>query len=140
MKKHHPITLAIKANTEILKLVQDNQIVFDALLRTQELLPIQANEQLPSDFSDFTILDIQIGIQAYQEQGVRDDLSLWEKQYQDKLQQLEYLRSTLMMLSSNPLIPRDKIELKEQEMYQLKEEIDILEIKIKKLKIQRKSA
>lgn len=140
MKKHHPITLAIKANTEILKLVQDNQIVFDALLRTQELLPIQANEQLPSDFSDFTILDIQIGIQAYQEQGVRDDLSLWEKQYQDKLQQLEYLRSTLMMLSSNPLIPRDKIELKEHEMYQLKEEIDILEIKIKKLKIQRKSA
>lgn len=140
LKKHHPITLAIKANTEILKLVQDNQIVFDALLRTQELLPIQANEQLPSDFSDFTILDIQIGIQAYQEQGVRDDLSLWEKQYQDKLQQLEYLRSTLMMLSSNPLIPRDKIELKEQEMYQLKEEIDILEIKIKKLKIQRKSA
>lgn len=140
MKKHHPITLAIKANTEILKLVQDNQIVFDALLRTQELRSIQANEQLPSDFSDFTILDIQIGIQAYQEQGVRDDLSLWEKQYQDKLQQLEYLRSTLMMLSSNPLIPRDKIELKEQEMYQLKEEIDILEIKIKKLKIQRKSA
>ena len=39
-----------------------------------------------------------------------------------------------MMLSTNPLIAQDKVAEKEKELQRLKDEIDSLDIKIKKLK------
>lgn len=70
---------------------------------------------------------------------MEDDLLTLEKLYRAKLQQSEYLRTTLMMLSTNPLIAQDKVAEKEKELQLLKDEIDTLDIKIKKIKMQRRA-
>ena len=70
---------------------------------------------------------------------IGDDLLILEKLYKSKIQQAEYLRTTLMMLSTNPLIAQDKVAEKEKELQLLKDEIDTLDIKIKKIKMQRRA-
>ena len=70
---------------------------------------------------------------------IGDDLLILEKLYKSKIQQAEYLRSTLMMLSANPLIAQEKVKEKQQELELLKDEIDTLDIKIKKIKMQRRA-
>lgn len=70
---------------------------------------------------------------------IGDDLVILEKLYKSKIQQAEYLRTTLMMLSTNPLIAQDKVAEKEKELQLLKDEIDTLDIKIKKIKMQRRA-
>ena len=70
---------------------------------------------------------------------IGDDLLILEKLYKSKIQQAEYLRSTLMMLSTNPLIAQEKVTDKQTELELLKDEIDTLDIKIKKIKMQRRA-
>jgi hypothetical protein len=70
---------------------------------------------------------------------IGDDLLILEKLYKSKIQQAEYFRSTLMMLSTNPLIAQEKVKEKQKELELLKDEIDSLDIKIKKIKMQRRA-
>ena len=70
---------------------------------------------------------------------IGDDLLILEKLYKSKIQQAEYLRSTLMMLSTNQLIAQEKVKEKQKELELLKDEIDTLDIKIKKIKMQRRA-
>ena len=70
---------------------------------------------------------------------IGDDLVILEKLYKSKIQQAEYFRSTLMMLSTNPLIAQEKVKEKQKELELLKDEIDSLDIKIKKIKMQRRA-
>ena len=70
---------------------------------------------------------------------IGDDLLILEKLYKSKIQQAEYFRSTLMMLSTNPLIAQEKVKEKQKELELLKDEIDTLDIKIKKIKMQRRA-
>ena len=100
---------------------------------------VELNAHLPSDFSCFSILEIEIWIKSSAEQVVGDDLVILEKLYKSKTQQAEYLRSTLMMLSTNPLIAQEKVKEKQKELELLKDEIDTLDIKIKKIKMQRRA-
>ena len=43
------------------------------------------------------------------------------------------------MLSTNPLIAQEKVKEKQKELELLKDEIDTLDIKIKKIKMQRRA-
>ena len=43
------------------------------------------------------------------------------------------------MLSTNPLIAQEKVKEKQKELEFLKDEIDTLDIKIKKIKMQRRA-
>ena len=100
---------------------------------------VELNAHFPSGFSCFSILEIEIWIKSSAEQVVGDDLVILEKLYKSKIQQAEYLRSTLMMLSTNPLIAQEKVKEKQKELELLKDEIDTLDIKIKKIKMQRRA-
>ena len=100
---------------------------------------VELNSHLPSGFSCFSILEIEIWIKSSEAQVLGDDLLILEKLYKSKIQQAEYLRSTLMMLSTNPLIAQEKVKEKQKELELLKDEIDTLDIKIKKNKMQRRA-
>ena len=100
---------------------------------------VELNSHLPSGFSCFSILEIEIWIKSSEAQVLGDDLLILEKLYKSKIQQAEYLRSTLMMLSTNPLIAQEKVKEKQKELELLKDEIDTLDIKIKKIKMQRRA-
>lgn len=139
LKKHQPIHLAVKANQDILRLIEQHQEVFHTLFKVDDIQMVELNAHLPSGFSCFSILEIEIWIKSSEEQVVGDDLVILEKLYKSKIQQAEYLRSTLMMLSTNPLIAQEKVKEKQKELELLKDEIDTLDIKIKKIKMQRRA-
>lgn len=138
LKKHQAIKLAIKGNSEILKLVEKNQEVFHALLRAGEIALLTGAEVIPTSYETFTLLDITLGIKLLEPEAEKEELPILEKKYKERLAHLEYIRSTLMMLSSNPLADTQKIHEKEQELQDIKDEIDGLDIRIKKLKMQKK--
>lgn len=85
------------------------------------------------------ILDITVGIKSCELSPQQDEQMQREKQLKEKTQALEYVRSTLMALTLNPLTDPQKIEEKEAEMETLKNELQHLEIKIQKAKMEKKS-
>lgn len=112
--------------------------MFHALLRAGEIALLTGAEVIPTSYETFTLLDITLGIKLLEPEAEKEELPILEKKYKERLAHLEYIRSTLMMLSSNPLADTQKIHEKEQELQDIKDEIDGLDIRIKKLKMQKK--
>ncbi|MBQ9553512.1 hypothetical protein IJU97_00675 [bacterium] len=56
-----------------------------------------------------------------------------------KQQTADYIRSMLMSLSLNPLTPAEKISEKQQELNDIMADIQHLEIKIQKAKMEKKA-
>lgn len=139
LKKHLPIQLAIQANSAILHLLESYESSLKSLFKIEKMQYLTANESFPSDFHIFMILDITVGIKSYELSPQQDEQMQREKQLKEKSQALEYVRSTLMVLTLNPLTDPQKIEEKEAEMECLKNDIQHLEIKIQKAKMEKKS-
>ena len=62
-----------------------------------------------------------------------------EREFKSKKETADYLRSMLMALSSMPLTPSEKIEEKQKELDTVMSEIQHLEIKIQKAKMEKKA-
>lgn len=139
LKKHLPIQLAIQANSAILQLLESYEASLKSLFKIEKMQYLTANESFPSDFHIFNILDITVGIKPYELSPQQDEQMQREKQLKEKIQALEYVRSTLMVLTLNPLTDPQKIEEKEAEMETIKNDIQHLEIKIQKAKMEKKS-
>lgn len=138
LKKHMPIQLCIQANSDILHLISLYESSFNMLFKTKGIQYLTANESFPSEFETFAILDMTIGIKLFSLTKEEDVLVGLEKAYKEKAEHIEYLRSTLMALSLNPLWDPTRIGEKEEELEKLKSELQQLEIKIQKLKIGKK--
>lgn len=139
LKKHLLIQLAIQANSAILQLLESYEASLKSLFKIEKMQYLTANESFPSDFHIFNILDITVGIKPYELSPQQDEQMQREKQLKEKIQALEYVRSTLMVLTLNPLTDPQKIEEKEAEMETIKNDIQHLEIKIQKAKMEKKS-
>ncbi len=139
LKKHLPIQLAIQANSDILHLLESYESSLKSLFKIEKMHYLAANESFPADFHRFMILDITVGIKSCELSPQQDEQMQREKQLKEKTQALEYVRSTLMALTLNPLTDPQKIEEKETEMETLKNELQHLEIKIQKAKMEKKS-
>ncbi len=138
LKKHLPIELVVQANPEILRMLETHQASLKLLFKTQEIHYLTANEVFPSGFETFSILDIQVGIKALLASPKEDAFAELERAFKAKSQTLEYVRSTLMALSFNPLSDPVKLTEKEAELEHLKTDLQILEIKIQKAKMEKK--
>lgn len=138
LKKHLPIELAVQANPEILRMLETHQESLKLLFKTQEIHYLTANEAFPEGFETFHILDMQVGIKAIASSPKQNAFAELERAFKAKSQTLEYVRSTLMALSLNPLSDPAKIAEKEAELEQLKTDLQILEIKIQKAKMEKK--
>ncbi|MBQ7617045.1 hypothetical protein IJS64_03535 [bacterium] len=62
----------------------------------------------------------------------------WEREKKSKQQTADYLRSMLMSLSSSPLTPSEKIAEKQKELDEIMFDIQCLDIKIQKAKMEKK--
>lgn len=58
-----------------------------------------------------------------------------EKKIKDKSLTLDHMRQVLMMLRSSPLSSEQKIQEIENEIQHIKDDIDLLDIQIKKVKM-----
>lgn len=139
IKKHIPLMFAIQANPDILALVEKHKNNLTSLFKIEEFHYLNRNEEFPEDFEIIMILDIKLGIKPYALHQEEDALTTLESEYREKQQQIEFVRSTLVALSLNPLSDSERVTTKEKELEQLKEDLQKLEVEIQKLKFQKKS-
>ena len=139
LKKHQKITLFHKGSQETFNLLLENQTVLSSLLSVDQILMSERNEPIPRNFSSFKLLDGELGVADATSECKKDELSELEKQYHDKQTYLQTVKDVLIMLNSSPLADPLKVEEKEDEYAMIKDQLLTLEIKIQKLKMQKKS-
>ena len=109
------------------------------LFKIKEFNFIRSNENYPSWYKTFSILDITLWIKAHEQQKKESTLDELERELKSKKETADYLRSMLMALSSMPLTPAEKISDKQQELDTIMSDIQHLEIKIQKAKMEKKA-
>lgn len=139
LKKHQKIVLLHKGSQETFNLLTENLAVLSSLLSVDQILMSERNEPFPSHFSTFSLLDGELGVADATTEWKKDELSLLEKEYRDKQTYLQTIKEVLIMLNNAPFADPLKIEEKEDEYAMLKDQLVTLEIRIQKLKMQKKS-
>ncbi len=117
----------------------ENQAVLSSLLSVEQILMSERNEPIPANFSTFSLLDGELGVADATTECKKDELSLLEKEYRDKQTYLQTVKEVLIMLESSPVADPLKIDEKQDEYAMLKDQLLTLEIKIQKLKMQKKA-
>jgi len=108
-------------------------------LSVEQILMSERNEPIPANFSTFSLLDGELGVADATTECKKDELSLLEKEYRDKQTYLQTVKEVLIMLESSPVADPLKIDEKQDEYAMLKDQLLTLEIKIQKLKMQKKA-
>lgn len=139
LKKHQKILLFHRGSPETFNLLVENQAVLSSLLSVEQILMSERNEPIPANFSTFSLLDGELGVADATTECKKDELSLLEKEYRDKQTYLQTVKEVLIMLESSPVADPLKIDEKQDEYAMLKDQLLTLEIKIQKLKMQKKA-
>ena len=138
LKKHVPIDFFIQTNPSIIETLQEYQPCLESLFKIKEIAFIRSNENFPSWYKTFNILDMTLWIKAHELWKKESSLDELERELKSKQQTADYLRSMLMALSSMPLTPAEKMEEKQKELDGVMSEIQHLEIKIQKAKMEKR--
>ena len=139
LKKHVPIDFFIQANPNIIEVLETYTPSLEFLFKIKSFSFIRTNESCPSWFKTFSILDITMWIKEHSLEKKESTLDELEREFKSKKETADYLRSMLMALSSMPLTPSEKIEEKQKELDTVMSEIQHLEIKIQKAKMEKKA-
>ncbi len=139
LKKHMPIDFFIQANPSIIEVLEAYTPSLEFLFKIKEINFIRSNENCPSWYKTFSILDITLWIKAQELWKKESTLDELERELKTKQQTADYVRSMLMALSSMPLTPAEKISEKQHELDDVMLDIQKLEIKIQKAKMEKKA-
>ena len=139
LKKHMPIDFFIQANPSIIEVLEAYTPSLEFLFKIKEIKFIRSNENCPSWYKTFSILDITLWIKAQELWKKESTLDELERELKTKQQTADYVRSMLMALSSMPLTPAEKISEKQHELDDVMLDIQKLEIKIQKAKMEKKA-
>ena len=133
-----PIEFFIQANPNMLDLVQAYEPSLKQLFNIREIQYFWTNENYPKIYKEFSILDMNLWVKSYEVSKKESSLDEWEREKKSKQQTADYLRSMLMSLSSSPLTPSEKIAEKQKELDEIMFDIQCLDIKIQKAKMEKK--
>ena len=139
LKKHVPIDFFIQANPNIIEVIESYIPSLEFLFKIKNFSFIRTNENCPTWYKTFSILDITMWIKEHSLEKKESTLDELEREFKSKKETADYLRSMLMALSSMPLTPSEKIEEKQKELDTVMSEIQHLEIKIQKAKMEKKA-
>lgn len=137
-KKHQHLNLQVQANPERIALLEEYASLLQILLKVDTITSCSFQETFAPAGEKFQVLDIHLACSLVEVEKKADDLELLQHRLAEQEKAMEYLRQTLMMLSTSPIPQPEKRREKELELQALKEEIEILHIKIQKLKMQKK--
>lgn len=137
--KHQKIKLMIKANSDVGELLEHYQDLLLELCPIEEFTLQLSPKELPQGYEIIRIYDIEIGI-ALVSKNQQSPLESLQQLFLKKEKELEELRSLLSILSMSGFSGSEKMQAKESQMEQLKDELALLDIQIKKIKMERKQS
>ncbi len=136
MKKHEVVDVFVQANPDFLNFLQWNESIFRLLTKIQNINLLWFHEDMPSGCEVDNVINISVWIkkpEIIQVEIKKDVLADLESEYREKLEHVQHLKSlfTSIYWSADP----DLLNKKRQEISALQAEIEDLEFKIRKLKI-----
>lgn len=140
LKKHQHIQLFVKWWPQEEALLEQNRELLYSLLSVKNIEYSEWNRAMPSGFKTFSLLDMEIGVADMQLEQQIDELAQLEQDLITKTHYLQTVKQTLIMLSNLPAVDSARLEEREDEYELVKDQIAILELKIQKLKMQKKAS
>ena len=136
LKKHEVADIFIQANPDLLNFLHENESVFRLLTKIQSINLLRSNEEIPSWCEIDNVINILVWIKKPDKVTVeikKDVLVDLETEYREKSEHLQHLKGLFASIYWN--MDGDLVEKKRQEISNLQNEIEELEFKIWKLKM-----
>ncbi len=132
-KKHESVCIFVQANPDFLDFLSNNEVLLSSLINISDIVYVKPHENIPMWYDSDNVININVWIKKVETQKIKKDV-LWEmeKGLQEKLEQLQHLKSLIssVMQVANPEI----ISQKKNEIFKLQKEIDELQLNINKAK------
>jgi len=136
LKKHEVADVFVQANPDFLNFLHDNESIFRLLTKIQSVNLLRSNEDMPKWCEVDNVINILVWVKKPDIVAVeikKDVLVDLETEYREKTDHLQHLKALFASIYWNA--DDDLVEKKRQEISNLQEEIEDLEFKIGKLKI-----
>ncbi|NOZ43926.1 MAG: hypothetical protein GXP45_02070 [bacterium] len=107
-----------------------------ALLKVDHIVYVRKHEDIPSGYQTKQVIDILLGLKKKEHMSNKDQYILFQSQIGEKKEYMQYLRT---LISSAAINGKPEIVLqKEKELEKLKQEIEVLEFELTKMKVKNK--
>ena len=136
LKKHEVADVFVQANPDLLNFLHENESIFRLLTKIQSISLLRSNEEIPKWCEIDNVINILVWVKKPDVVAVeikKDVLVDLETEYREKVDHLQHLKALFASIYWNA--DDDLVEKKRQEIANLQNDIEGLEFKIGKLKI-----
>lgn len=136
LQKHDIVDVFIQANPDLLQFLQENEHILRLLTKIQSVTLLRPNEDILSWYEVDNVINISVWVRKPEKIAVEikwDVLADLEKEYNEKLEHLQHLKSLFASIYLNAWT--EVVEKKRQEITNLQNELEEIEFKIWKLKM-----
>ena len=136
IKKHEFVDIVVQANPDLLSFLQENESIFRLLTKIQHMSLIRPHEEMPIWYKVDNVINISVWIRKPENVSIeikKDVLAELEWEYREKIEHLQHLKSLFASIYWNA--DSELMEKKRQEISNLQNDIEDLEFKIWKLKM-----
>ena len=136
LQKHEIVDVFIQANPDLLQFLQENEHILRLLTKIQSVTLLRQNEDILSWYEVDNVINISVWVRKPEKIAVEikwDVLADLEKEYNEKLEHLQHLKSLFASIYLNAWT--EVVEKKRQEITNLQNELEEIEFKIWKLKM-----
>ena len=136
LKKHEVADVFIQANPDLLNFLHENESVFRLLTKIQTLNLLRSNEEMPNWCEIDNVINILVWIKKPDKITVeikKDVLVDLETEYREKSEHLQHLKGLFASIYWSADVTL--VDKKRQEISDLQNDIEELEFKIWKLKM-----
>jgi len=131
-EKHEVVDLYIQANPDFLDEISNYEDIVKMFLNAETIFYLKRHEEIPSDLETENVIDIVLAVKTHGFTKKKDQLVNLEEKLLEKREYLQYIRTLISNAAINGR--RDIVLEKEQEMKQVKDDIDLLEFDVSKMK------
>lgn len=136
LKKHEVADVFVQANPDLLNFLHENESIFRLLTKIQSIGLLRSNEEMPKWCEIDNVINILVWVKKPDIVAVeikKDVLVDLETEYREKVDHLQHLKALFASIYWNA--DADLIEKKRQEISDLQNDVEDLEFRIGKLKI-----
>ena len=134
IKKHEFADIAIQANPDLLNFLKENESIFRLLTKIHGINLFRDHEEIPNWYMVDNVINIVIWVKkSVKIEGKKDVLVDLQTEYNEKIEHLQHLKSLFASVYGDG--ENELVNKKRQEISDLQADIEDLEFKIWKLKM-----
>ena len=132
-QKHEMVDLYIQANPDFLDEIAQYEDIMKMFLKAENVFYLKRHEEVPAGLVTDNVIDIVLALKPHGFVKKKDQLVDLQEQLAEKKEYLQYVRTLISTAAMHGR--RDIVLEKEDEMEQIKQNIESLEFDISKMKV-----